>query len=382
LTAGQSQTFTIRYCPEDEGEDTCVIDCGGDCIDVVCNGTTPDPVCFVQPTTLSFDEVEIGDSRDLTFTITNTGGGTLTGTIAEICPEFSIIGSDSYSLTAGQDQSFTVLFSPDDSVDYECTIDCDNDCEDVTCTGTGGVTDPVCEIYPLSLPFGYVEVGEEECLTFLIRNVGGGLLEGFVEENCGSFNIQSGGGHYALGPGDERWVIVCFTPEFSECDPQECTILTGCQDNVLATGQGWAEEPQFDWYIGNIEICDDDSECQNASGDGDGIAERDECVCLNIGLTNIGDGTAYNVTGCISILPEDTDCYEENNECGHWPDIAPGATVYNSSWGSGFDFCIPFGCNSTPGDDLDFSLTIEYYDACTDQVYSQTISPISVPIGY
>ena len=223
-----------------------------------------------------------------------------------------------------------------------------------------------------------MEVFQQECQTFTIANVGGGVLEGFVEEECNYFNITEGAGEYQLGPDEEHAVTVCFSPEANECEPQECIISTGtlCQD-VIATGTGWAEAPQLDWYIGNIQIDDDGSECPNASGDGDGLAEPDEHIGLRIGLTNIGDGTAYNVTGCISIMPEDADCYDENNECAWWYDIHPGETSY-SYW---FDFGIPFGCNSTPGNDLDFILTIWYYDACHDQEYSQTLN-ISMPITY
>ena len=332
------------------------------------------PDCSVSNTSLPFGEVEVGTSSSLQFTITNTGGGTLAGDITQ-SPPFTV-NPTSYSLTSEESQVFTVTFTPQNAIDYDSTIDCDNDCDDVDCTGRGIEEPTECEVIPNHLNFGNVEVGQVEYRTFTITNVGEGVLEGNVDEEYNYFSITEGAGPYELGPDESLEVTVSFSPEINECEPQQCTITTGtplCQD-VTADGEGWAELPLFDWYPGNIVICDDDSECGNASGDGDGLAEPDEHICLRIGLTNIGDGTAYNVTGCIEIWSEDENCYNENNECEWWYDISPGETS-NSNW---FDFEIPYDADCS---ELDFDLTIWYYDACHDQEYSQTL-PVWMPISY
>ncbi|MGB3093200.1 MAG: hypothetical protein WBC42_08320, partial [Candidatus Zixiibacteriota bacterium] len=44
-----------------------------------------DPVCGVDPTSLDFGTVTVGGSSDMTFDISNTGGGTLSGTVSEAC---------------------------------------------------------------------------------------------------------------------------------------------------------------------------------------------------------------------------------------------------------------------------------------------------------
>jgi len=383
LTSEQSRVFTVTFTPLNPIDYTFVIDCDNNCDDVTCTGTGVEepipPECQVSPTSLPFGDVEVGTPFSLQFTITNTGGGTLSGNVSESCSEFTV-SPTSYSLTSDQDQVFTVTFTPPYTDYYSCTIDCGTPCDEynVFCDGTGTEDPPICQVSPTSLDFGNVEVGQVGYRTFIITNVGGSTLEGNVQESCNYFNIEEGDEPYELGHDDSLEVTVSFSPEFGECEPQQCIISTGssyCED-VTATGEGWAGMPQFAWYNGNIEICDCDSECQNAEGDCDGLAEPDEDICLKIGLTNIGDGPAYNVSGCLAIWSEDENCYNENNECGFWPDIPAGETVYNSSWE--FDFNIPYDADCS---DLDFYLTIWFYDACHDQEYSQTIH-VWMPISY
>ena len=97
------------------------------------------PACQVSPTSLNFGTVYLGSHRDKTFTITNTGGGTLTGTVSESCSHYSIVsGGGSYSLGAGQSVTVTVRFAPTEEKTYTCTIETGTGiCSDVSCTGTG-----------------------------------------------------------------------------------------------------------------------------------------------------------------------------------------------------------------------------------------------------
>jgi hypothetical protein len=74
---------------------------------------------------------------DLTFSISNIGGGTLTGTVSETCDNYSLVGDVSYSLTSGQSKDFTVRFKPLSVGIKNCTIETGaSACADVSCTGT------------------------------------------------------------------------------------------------------------------------------------------------------------------------------------------------------------------------------------------------------
>ena len=69
------------------------------------------PVLSVSPSSRDFGTIAVGASKDLTLTVTNTGGDTLTGSASASAP-FSIIGVSAFSLSTGQSQDITVRFSP------------------------------------------------------------------------------------------------------------------------------------------------------------------------------------------------------------------------------------------------------------------------------
>ncbi len=99
------------------------------------------PSCSVSPKGwLDFGQVETCcGTRYKSFTITNTGGGALKGTVTEACDHYSIVAGDSiYSLGAGQSQTLTVEFRPQSEGDQICDIETGNGlCPDVFCRGTG-----------------------------------------------------------------------------------------------------------------------------------------------------------------------------------------------------------------------------------------------------
>ena len=86
-------------------------------VDVVIQGgaSSAPPVLSTDLASLSFGTVQVGHSKDLTLTVTNTGAGTLTGT-ATPSASFSVVSGSPFSLTAGQSQIVTVRFAPSTAV--------------------------------------------------------------------------------------------------------------------------------------------------------------------------------------------------------------------------------------------------------------------------
>ena len=199
-----------------------------------------EPVCSVSPTSLEFGSVHINTQHlDKDFTITNTGGGTLTGDVSESCSHYSIqSGGGGYSLGSGQSRTVTVRFAPTSTGTQTCTVETGTSlCADVSCTGVG-VSTPHCEVLPIVLEFGHVQLGNHVDLDFTITNTGGGTLTGDVSESCSHYSIQSGGGGYSLGSGQSRTVTVRFAP--TSTGTQTCTVETGtslCAD-VSCMGEG------------------------------------------------------------------------------------------------------------------------------------------------
>jgi HYDIN/CFA65/VesB-like, Ig-like domain/Cep192 domain 4 len=239
LAKGESRTFTLQFSPSASGPRACTLSIGG-CSQLSVSGQgTPAPTaaCGVSPTSLPFGTVAVGASGDAGFTITNTGGTTLTGTVTESCPEFSLVGSGAYSLAPGDHADFTVRFSPTSGGAKSCTIDTGTLCANVAATGTGQAPQqPQCSVTPTALAFGDVNVGQSGTKTFTVTNTGQGTLSGSVSESCAEFSIE-GGASYSLGAGQSATFTIHFTPLTG--GDKSCTIETGAGcSNVAATGTG------------------------------------------------------------------------------------------------------------------------------------------------
>ncbi len=108
-------------------------------------GSPMPPVCQVQPENLDFGSVAIGEYKDASFTITNVGGGTLSGIVSELCETYEIVsGSGVYNLSAGQSFTVAVRFQPNLVGTHTCMIETGEDlCSDVFCTAEAYGVPPV-----------------------------------------------------------------------------------------------------------------------------------------------------------------------------------------------------------------------------------------------
>ncbi len=71
------------------------------------------PMIAVQPTSLDFQSVNVGATKDLTLTVRNTGNATLNVTaITSSNSRFSVTSGTSFNVAAGGQQTVTVPFSP------------------------------------------------------------------------------------------------------------------------------------------------------------------------------------------------------------------------------------------------------------------------------
>ncbi|MEW6297988.1 MAG: choice-of-anchor D domain-containing protein [Thermodesulfobacteriota bacterium] len=170
---------------------------------------TPTPQCrlSVAPTQLDFGTVPVGQSKDLSFQVTNSGADTLTGEaqVGFDLDFFSIVSGGQFSnLGPGQSQTVTVRFSPTEPVTMTGGISVTSNCGSdlVSVTGTGAVA-PQLAVSPNQLDFGEVPLNTRKTLTLTITNVGGGILSGdifFTFEGTveGSGELTVG----PLGPGE------------------------------------------------------------------------------------------------------------------------------------------------------------------------------------
>ncbi|MCK4511960.1 choice-of-anchor D domain-containing protein [bacterium] len=75
-----------------------------------------------------------------------------------------------------------------------------------------GASGPECLVTPAALSFGTVSVGSHADLSFVVKNVGIGILEGFVGGDHGDYSILGGDGSFSLESGVSWLVTVRFSP--------------------------------------------------------------------------------------------------------------------------------------------------------------------------
>jgi hypothetical protein len=102
--------------------------------------TLSPPKLFVSDTDLHFGPVKVGNSETLTFTVTNDGGGTLTGSATTSLP-FSIVSGGDFTQGLGAlvSQTVTVRFSPISSGTFSgsLSVNSNGGTASVSLTGTG-----------------------------------------------------------------------------------------------------------------------------------------------------------------------------------------------------------------------------------------------------
>jgi hypothetical protein len=191
------------------------------------------PECSLSTAALDFGTVQVGQTAQRTFKITNTGGGTLTGTVSESCPDYSVAGVSTFNLGAGLAQTFTLRFTPGSEGLKACAVDMGTACAPISISGTGQM--PTCEVSPARLDFGTIPPGEIATLQFTIRNIGSGLLAGTVSLSCAEFRLV-GPDSYSLDAGQSATFTVEFAP--TQAGSRSCDIATGSAAcaSVLATG--------------------------------------------------------------------------------------------------------------------------------------------------
>ena len=216
------------------------------------------PALSVRSPNLNFGQVALGQSVDLTCTITNTGTGILTGSATTV-PPFSLASSDTFTLPAGQSQSVVVRFTPDRAgfVEKILTVTSNGGSAAIVLRGTG-VQDSVLAVNPARLNFGSVRVGQSRDLSLTVQNVGGGILDRTV---CapGGFSVVSADS-FSLSTGQSQSLTIRFRPSRASAfnatvtfTANPCDALNPQPDSTTAviSGVGVEEIATSQAYVAN-----------------------------------------------------------------------------------------------------------------------------------
>jgi hypothetical protein len=210
------------------------------------------PVISVSPASLSFGSLTVGASNQLTLTVRNAGGGTLSGA-ASVSGLFTIVSGGTYSLGSNQTQTVTVRYAPTVAGSHVQTV---------TFTGGGGATAQVtgtatapppsgANVFSFEAEAGVVTAPFVNSGTYISQaaavttpSAGGRAEYDFIITNGGSYVVQA----LLNAPSDAEnslWINIDAEPQ----DPGmiwDVPITTGfVQQTAAWRGAGTFDNNQF-----------------------------------------------------------------------------------------------------------------------------------------
>jgi len=208
-------------------------------------GPPPLPVINVNPTTLPFGNVTVGNSSMLTFNIENTGTANLDVTnITGDLTQYTV-NLTNPTITPGNNQDIEVTFSPTAIQTYNGIISITHNAagspSTVTVTGEGvAIPVPVIYVDPTLLPFGNVVVSTSSMMSFNIENTGTANLEVTnITSNLPEFTVNLTSA--TITPGNNQDIEVTFLPTALQTYNGAITIThnaSGSPSAVTVTGEG------------------------------------------------------------------------------------------------------------------------------------------------
>ncbi len=178
--------------------------------------TEPRVLCVVSPDTLDFGSVFLESTRLKDFTVKNEGTTSLELKATALSKPFfmSFLDTTSFTLAPGESRAATIKFGPQAEGLHSRTIRFGDDaCPALYCVGEGVIV-PVtsCDVYPRSIDFGWVDLGQPRDTSVVLVNTGTETVFGTLGPDCGEYQIQNESRDYALASGDSLIVSVRFTP--------------------------------------------------------------------------------------------------------------------------------------------------------------------------
>ena len=253
LNAGWSTSFTVLFSPTASGA-------ASGTLSVTSNGSNPNlsiplsgtgvasGALAANPTTLAFGSVQVGGSSNLSETLTNTGGSTITISQANLTGAiFSISGlSLPLSLTANQSVTFTATFTPTGagatSGSLSVVSNAPNSPLNIALSGTGTATGQLA-VSPTSLSFGNVVVGSSSSLSGSLNASGASVTITAAGLNNSEFVLSGISLPATLTAGQSTPFTVTFTPQASGATSASLTFSSNAANSPTVqsmTGTGTA----------------------------------------------------------------------------------------------------------------------------------------------
>jgi len=201
----------------------------------------------VQPSSVSFGKVQVGNNQSHPMTMTNSGGSSVTVTAATVTGTgFSVSGlSLPLDLPAGQSQPFTITFAPQSAAASSGNLAIVNTGAtspvNVQLSGNGQ-TAGVLNATPSSLDFGSVQVGSSQPLSETLTNSGGSTITVSQASVTGTgFTISGLNLPLNLAAGQSQSFTVTFAPQSAGSSNGNIALTNSGSNptvNVLLSGNG------------------------------------------------------------------------------------------------------------------------------------------------
>jgi hypothetical protein len=170
---------------------------------------------IASPDPLVFGNVPLGQSKDLTLSISNPSDAVLNVTnITSTNTQFSVTSGTSFSVAVGSSQNVTIRFTPPSKGNQsgELSISNNSSVNPKTVSLSGNGTAPIIAVLPDPLAFGSVPLGQSKDLNLSTSNPGDAVL---TVTNITSTNAQfsvTSGTSFSMESGSSKNVTVRFTP--------------------------------------------------------------------------------------------------------------------------------------------------------------------------
>jgi len=255
LAAGQSTSFTVRFAPTTggavSGNLTISSDGANPNLNIALSGTGVTPgTLSANPTSLSFGNVQVGSSLNLSETLTNTGGSAVNISQANATGAgYSITGLTlPTTLTPGQSVTFNATFAPTTggavSGNLAIVSDASNATLNIPLSGTG-IAPGQLAVTPVTLAFGNVLVNASLSLNGSLTANGASVIISAGSSDSGEFVLSGISLPKTLSAGQSTSFTVTFTPNTSGAASANLTFLSNASNSPTVeslTGNGQAPQ--------------------------------------------------------------------------------------------------------------------------------------------
>jgi PKD repeat protein len=177
---------------------------------LVVYGLLATPSQGVSPASYDFGALATGTTAQTSFVVTNTGGGTLTGTVVTAGP-FAIVSGGSYSAVGGGSTNVVISFTPQSPGSFSNSVVFTSNGGVLTNLVTGtGLTPPYLSVSPGTLNYGSLVIGQTSNQLFSVINTGQVTLTGTTA--VGLPFAAASNASYTVAGGATGLVLISFSP--------------------------------------------------------------------------------------------------------------------------------------------------------------------------